>query len=402
MAKLAILAILWAITLLRARTAFKNPATRPMWTAFAALALSLTVELPQVGSHVDATLHITNISTLIKQLAGMLAAASVLEWVISSTRPTKALGPVLAWRHLMTGAAMAALGALFAFVPRIETSNFIETAPGHPVTTTYEMVWLGYLGLAMLLASAMFATALQRSADTGRVMRLSFALLTTGTALGVVYAAWRVVILAASLSGAASQRVSQAGLGFSNLIQDTAIVLILAGTCVPALLKLAALYQNRRDLIALRPLWERVITVRPDTVLDEQPDRDASLRIRDLRQLRFRLIHRTIEIRDALAVLYEYCDLDPGPYAEEFGAEASLSGIERDALIEAVTIHYALMRVPTGTREYSIVHARRGGADLRSEVEWLLAVGRTLENRNQMQSAVIPVLAARNDLLGTA
>lgn len=402
MAKLGILAILWAVTLWRARAAVLNPATRPMWTAFAALALSLTAELPQVGAHVDATLHVTNISTLIKQLAGMLAAASVLEWVISSTRPTKLMGPVLAWRHVMTGAAMAALGALFAFVPRIETTDFIETAPGHPVTIAYEMVWLGYLGLAMLLASAMFATAYRRSVGAGRVMRSSFALLTTGTALGVIYSAWRVVILAASLSGAASQRASQAGLGFSDVIKDTAIVLILAGTCVPALLKVAALHQDRRDLIALRALWERVIPVRPDTVLDEQQDRDASLRPHDLRMLRFRLIHRTVEIRDALAILYEYCDLDPGPHAEDFADAIGLSGIERDALIEAVTIHYALMRVPIGTPARSIIQARRGGADLRSEVEWMLAVSRALEERIRMQTALIPILAARNDLMGTA
>ncbi len=402
MAKLAILAILWAVTLLRARTAFKNPATRPMWTAFAALALSLTVELPRVGSHVDSTLHVTNISTLIKQLAGMLAAASVLEWVISSTRPTKVLGPVLARRHVMTGAAMALLGTLFAFVPRLESTDFIKTAPGHPVTIVYEMVWLGYLGLAMLLASAMFATAWKRSTGAGRVMRFSFALLTTGTALGVVYAIWRVVILAASLTGTTSPQASDTGFEFSDLIQDAAIVLILAGTCVPGLLKLAALYQDRRDLIALRPLWERVIRVRPDAALDEQPDRDSSLRLRDLRLLRFRLIHRTVEIRDALAVLYEYCDLDPGPYAEATATVLGLSGIDRDALIEAVTIHYALMRAHSGAPEYSIVQARRGGSDLRSEVEWMRAVTRALENRIRMQSAIIPILAARNDLMGTA
>jgi hypothetical protein len=134
MAKLTILAILWTVTLLRARTARRLPATRPMWCAFAALALALTVELPQIGPHLDAAIHVTNLSTLIKHLSGMLAAASVLEWVIGSTQPTKPLGHALAWRHVMTGAAMAALGGLFAFVPRVESTDFIDTAPGHPVT----------------------------------------------------------------------------------------------------------------------------------------------------------------------------------------------------------------------------------------------------------------------------
>lgn len=400
MAKLAILAVLWTVTLWRARTALKNPAKRPMWSAFAALALSLTIELPQIGMRLDTALHITNISTLIKHLAGMLAAASVLEWVIGSTQPTRRLGQILAWRHLMTGAAMAALGALFAFVPRIESSDFIDTAPGHPVTIAYEMVWLGYLGVAMLCASTMFAVAWHRSAGNGRVMQTSFALLTIGTGLGVIYATWRVVLLAASLSGAATTAQSETGFGISNLIQDSAIVLILIGTCVPGVMKAVWFYQDRRDLIALRPLWELVIPYRPATVIDDEQKADGDLR--DRRLLHFRLIHRTIEIRDALGILYEYCDLDPAPHVEAFATSIGLTGVDREALVEAVTIRYAMMRARTGTAGHAIVEARRGGADLRAEVEWMRAITRALDNHLRMQTAMVPVLAARNDLMGTA
>lgn len=399
MAKLTILAVLWLVTLWRARTALKYPAKRPMWSAFAALAVALTVELPQIGPHLDAALHITNISTLIKHLAGMLAAASVLEWVIGSTQPTQRLGWVLAWRHVMTGAAMAALGVLFAFVPRIESSDFIDTAPGHPVTIAYEMVWLSYLGAAMLCAAAMFTVAWHRSACKGRVMRASFAMLATGTALGVIYAAWRVVILAASLADTASPAQSDTGFGISNVIQDAAIVLILVGTCVPALLKAATPYQDRRDLVALRPLWELVTPARPDTVLDEESGNEG--RLRDVRLLRFRLIRRTVEIRDALATLYEYCDLDPAPHVEAFAADIGLTGDDRKALVEAVTIRYALMRLRTGEADHAIVKAGRGGEDLRSEVQWLRAIGRALDNRLRVQTALIPVLAAHNDLMET-
>lgn len=395
MAKLAILTILWAVTLWRAPSTLKNPAKRPMWSAFAALAVSLTVELPQLGPHMDAALHITNISTLIKHLAGMLAAASVLEWVISSTQPTKRLGRVLAWRHLMTGTAMAALGALFAFVPRIETSNFIDTAPGHPVTIAYEAVWLSYLGVIMMCAAAMFAVAWERSADDETLIRASFAMLAAGTALGVAYAAWRVIILAASLSGAATTAQSETGFGISNLIQDTAIVLILAGTCVPAGMKAVWLYQDRRDLNALRPLWHRLIPYRPATVIEDEPQaRDEQ---RDRHLLSFRLIHRTMEIRDALGNLYEYCDLDPAPHVEAFADSIGLTGIDRDALVEAVTIRYAMLRAATGAGGHAIVEPRRGEEELPSEIRWWRAVDRALNNHLRTQAALIPVLAARNE-----
>ena len=404
MAKLTILAILWTVTLLRVRTARRVPATRPMWCAFAALALALTVELPEIGPHLDAAVHVTNLSTLIKHLAGMLAAASVLEWVIGSTQPTRLLGRALGWRHVMTGAAMAALGGLFAFVPRVESSNFIDTAPGHPVTIAYEAVWLGYLGLAMLCAAAMFIVAWQRSASEGRLMRASFAMLATGTTLGVVYATWRLVVLAASLSGAATTAQSQTGFGISNLVQDAAIVLILAGTCAPAQMKAVTLYQDRRDLAALQPLWQLVTPFRPDTVLYPEPESSSAGDgdLRGLGLLRFRLIRRTMEIRDALSVLYEYCDLDPAPYAEAHATINNLAGIDHEAHVEAVTIRYALLCAHIGEPEHTFVTPQRGADDdLRAEVRWLLAVTQALDNHVRMQMALIPILADRNEMMGT-
>lgn len=400
MAKLAILAILWTVTLWRVPAAVKRPAKRPMWSAFAALAAALTVELPQIGPHLDAALHITNGSTLIKHLAGMLAAAAVLEWVIGSTQPTERLGAILAWRHVMTGAAMATLAVLFVFVPRIESTDFIDTAPGHPVTIVYEAVWLSYLGLAMLCAAAMFTVAWHRAAGQERLTRTSFALLAVGTALGVCYALWRIIFLAASLAGSASPEQSHTGFGISNLLQDAAIVLILAGTCVPALAKATSPVQHRRDLIALRPLWEQVTQGRPDTVLDGASNRDRDRY--DPRYLRFRLIRRTVEIRDALATLYEYCDLDPAPHVEAFATSIGLTGIDHEALVEAATIRYSLTRSYSSSARYSIVKAERGGSDLRTEVDWLRAVTRALDNHPRIQMAMIPVLAARNEHMETA
>ncbi|NUQ99458.1 MAG: hypothetical protein HOY79_23850 [Streptomyces sp.] len=365
------------------------------------------MELPEIGTHLDAAVHVTNLSTLIKHLAGMLAAASVLEWVIGSTQPTRLLGHALAWRHVMTGTAMAALGCLFAFVPRVESSNFIDSAPGHPVTIAYEAVWLGYLGLAMLCAAAMFIVAWQRSAPEGRLMRASFAMLATGTSLGVVYAAWRLVILAASLSGTATTSQSQTGFGISNLVQEAAIVLILAGTCAPAPMKAVTLYQDRRDLAALHPLWELVIPFRPDTVLYPEPESGSDgdgdgHDLRGLGLLRFRLIRRTMEIRDALAVLYEYCDMDPVPYAEASAAISNLAGINFEAHVEAVTIRYAMLCARRVRPKCTFVTPQRGADDdLRAEVRWLLAVSRALDDRIRVQGALIPILADRNELMGT-
>jgi hypothetical protein len=263
------------------------------------------------------------------------------------------------------------------------------------VTIAYEAVWLSYLGVIMMCAAAMFAVAWERSADDEALIRASFAMLAAGTGLGVVYAAWRVVILAASLSGAATTAQSETGFGISDLIQDTAIVLILAGTCVPGGMKAVWLYRDRRDLNALHPLWQRLIPYRPATVIDDEPH--AHNERHDRRLLSFRLIHRTMEIRDALGNLYEYCDLDPAPHVETFADSIGLAGIDRDALVEAVTIRYAMLRAHTGAGGHTIVEPRRGEEELPSEIQWWRAVDRALNNHLRIQAALIPVLAARNE-----
>lgn len=297
---------------------------------------------------------------------------------------------------------MAALGCLFAFVPRVEGSDFINSAPGHPVATTYEAVWLCYAGFAMLCAAAMFIVGWRRSASEGRLMRARFAMLAVGTALVVVYAALRLVVLAASLSGAATTSQGETGFRISNFVQDAAIVFILTASCVPALIKAATLRQDRRDLTALRPLWQLVTPFRPDTVLYPEPESSKDGDLRGLGLLRFRLIRRTMEIRDALSVLYEYCDLDPAPHAEASATINNLVGIDYEAHVEAVTIRYALLCAHTGEPEHTFVTPKRGADDdLRAEVRWLLAVTRALDNHMCMQMALIPILARRNDLMRT-
>ncbi|GAA2046355.1 hypothetical protein GCM10009839_58330 [Catenulispora yoronensis] len=403
MVKLTVLAVLWAVTLLRARNARRFPATRPMWCTFAALALALTLELPMLAVHFDAAVHITNLSALVRHLFGVLAAASVLEWVIASAQPTRILSRALAWRHTVTGAAMAALGGLFAFVPRVENSDFIDSASNRPVAIGYEAVWLGYLGLAMLCAAAIFTVAWRRSAAEERLMRVSFAMLAIGTAINAVDTALRLGILVAPLAGAATTSQSEIGFGLSNLIRGVTLCLILSGTCIPALMRATSFYQDRRDLAALYPLWQLVTPFRPDTVLYPESESGTDgdgLKILGL--LRFRLIRRTMEIRDSLAILYEYCDVDPAPYAEAFATSINLTGVDHEALVEATTIRYALLCAHTGKPKHNFVTPQRGADDdLRAEVRWLLAVTRALDNHMRVQMALIPILADRNELVGT-
>jgi hypothetical protein len=50
----------------------------------------------------------------------------------------------------------------------------------------------------------------------------------------------------------------------------------------------------------------------------------------------------------------------------------------------------------------TFVTPQRGADDdLRAEVRWLLAVSRALDDRIRVQGALIPILADRNELMGT-
>lgn len=332
----AVLLLLWAMVLWRAPAAVRMPRQRALWTTFAALTLAMTLRLPAVMDAVDGGTGINNLSTLLKHIIGVTAAAALLEFVHGITRPGSADG-----RRTRLTATLVALGALtvlFFLLPRdSQTQDFFETHAGSGAATAYLMVWFGYLGTAMAIATALFWSA-GRQAAAGW-LRAGLRLLGVGSAAGVLYALLRAGYLLVRLLGPGDAAADAQAAEVTDLLKHAAIVLILLGTSIPAVGVAWRGWRQWRHLRRLQPLWRELTAAVPEVVLDEE-----------LRQheLRLRLHRRVVEIRDALLALQPYVDPVRRAAAYEVAASAATEERERRLLADACWVEIARHAKLTG------------------------------------------------------
>lgn len=370
-AQYAVLLLLWAMVVWRAPAAVRTPRQRALWLTFAALTLAMTLRLPAVMRVIDGGAGINNLSTLAKHLLGILAAAALLEFVYGVTRQDGGEGR--GSRVVTTAGAMAALIVLFALTPRENQAEaFFETHTGSPTATAYLLVWFGYLGTAMAVATALFWGSARDAAASW--LRTGLRLLGSGTAAGVLYALCRAGYLLLRLFGLSDVH-DQAVAEVTDLLKHTAIALILLGTSVPAVGVAWRGWRHWRDLRRLLPLWRELTRAVPEVVLGEE------LRRRDVR---LRLHREVVEIRDAILALQPYVDQRQRAAAEAVAARSGLGSAERRLLAEACWLEAArrakLAGQPAGSapaREPAPgVGAHSGSAlgelgDIDTEARWL-------------------------------
>ncbi|MCX2968242.1 MULTISPECIES: MAB_1171c family putative transporter [Streptomyces] len=326
----AVLILLWAMVLWRAPAALRAPRQRALWVTFAALTLSMTLRLPDLMRAIDGGTGVNNLSTLLKHVFGITAGAALLEFVFGITRPASRDGRRL--RVALAGATLLALAALFALTPReAEAEEFFEFhAGGGAAVTAYLMVWYAYLGLAMAVATALFWGA-RRHAGAGW-LRAGLLFLGAGTAAGVGYALVRAAYLVLRLTGLAGDTADAGVTHWTDVAKHLAIVLILAGSVLPAVGVARSARRYARHLRGLTPLWETLTAAVPEVVLHEELRRG---------ELRMRLHRRMVEIRDALLALQPYLTPEARAEADAVAARSGLTGSARQALADACRLEAA-------------------------------------------------------------
>jgi hypothetical protein len=355
-----VLILLWAVALWRAPSAVRSSKQRTLWFAFAALTLAMTLRRPPIMHAIDDGTGIVNLSTLLKQYLGIIAAAAVLEFVYVIARPQQRAGVRL--RMAAAGATMALLTVLFAFIPRrAEAEDFFESSAGSVPATAYLLVWLAYLGTAMAMATWLFWGS-SRHAGAGW-LRTGLRLLGAGTAVGVGYSFARAVYLVLRLTEVAGPGSDENASTVTDVMKQAAIGLILVGSSVPAVGVAWQAAWQWRYLRALRPLWQDLTGAVPEVVLGEELRR---------RELRMRLHRRAVEIRDAILALQPYVSA-----AQRDAADAAAPG--RPDLAEACWIEAARHAKLAGRAPDDTVQRRDVGSagqdaadvDLKAEARWL-------------------------------
>ena len=370
--KPALVVILWLVTIWRLGSVRDQPWKRSLWLAFFGLAIAMTATLPAVTHAIDNSTGITDFSTLVKHIAGIVACAAVLDWVLALNAPQD-MGRFPARRHYIAAVTIIAMASLFFAMNRTETGNFAELESGDgAAATAYLLTFEIYLGIAMGIASSLFWRA-SRKKRTG-LLRTGMWILTTGTALGVFYAVLRSTYLLVRFAGSHAPGGDQAMVSTSDAVQAVAILLILIGTSIPPISAGLKTFADYRALHALRPLWEDLTSQVPSIVLGTPPTKAADwIALRGVRQ---RLLRRTIEIRDAALMLRGLVD-----HAEQEDVRArlisrGLTSSQLEAGCEAAWIRSAVAakreQRPNATR--SAVLRPHSSTALEDEVGWLLLV----------------------------
>jgi hypothetical protein len=340
--KHTVLALLWAVTLWRLPAAVRVPRQRALWTAFASIAAASTLGDPGVVDSVDRLAGIHNLSTLGKNLLGIVGSAAILDFVVAIARP-RSLPSARRALTVLAAASMTAMTVLFALTPRpVEVSDFYQANVGSLSGTAYCMVFTGCLGIAMTVATWLF-WGYSRHAGAAW-LRTGLRLLGAGTALGALYSLLRTALM---LLGFLRPHVIDAtATTVADAVENAAISLIIVGSSLPAV---GVLWRSVRDWRALRriqPLWAELTSAVPDIVLDARSHLTPRLRL-----------HRTvIEIRDAVLVLSSYVPEHIRRQAEHTARLSGVQGERQAALAEAIWLRTACA-------------AKLGGADIVRDCE---------------------------------
>ncbi|AEW97364.1 MULTISPECIES: MAB_1171c family putative transporter [Streptomycetaceae] len=335
-AKIVVLVMLWAVTFWRLPSAVRVARQRALWVAFACISAASTLGVPEIQRVTDLDTGVHNLATLGKNLLGIAGSAAILDFVISIARPAavrRSRPPLLAFAAV----AMAGMTVLFAATPRAtEADNFFDASIGSLPGTGYCLVFLGYLGVAMSVATWLF-WSYGRHAGAGS-LRVGLRVLGTGTALGALYSLFRSAHLAVHLTRLAFPLDDVTANAVADVVEYSAITLIIVGNSIPAVGVLLRSLRDRRSLRRLRPLWSSLTEAVPDVVLDAPVSRGP----------RIRLHRRVIEIRDAALVLAAYGGQEVRDRARRAAERADLPAAQRAALAEALWLRTARAAKLTG------------------------------------------------------
>jgi len=273
----------------------------------------------------------------------------------------------------------------FASNPPTGRGIFTGLYRSQPTLAVYTLVYTSYLGSAVVDLAAL---ALRSVRGARAWLRLGMILMTAGCLLFAGYLIEKVVgVVGELVNGSTAEpfcpsAFATVGCTFAIAMPAFAALLVILGTTVPTLgPRLEHLTRglwHRRSLRRLRPLWEILHEVLPDTGLTTPDDALSPSLTGEASE---RLYRRVITIRDGLLVLQPYRDpADTRQHRDQAGS-AGLTNQRRAAAVEAADIRAALHRRRQGMtpHPYSVdSNVVTHQCDLTGELRWLTQVSLAL------------------------
>jgi uncharacterized membrane protein len=337
---------LWRIGYLRS-----TRGQRELWAVLALLAFAATLRLNYVEDGVIAWTGVDDLSILVKHLALILSSILLWRWVDSIAAHA---GPRRGWQRLTAArpraaTAVVAIAAACVMFPFAEPSiieadgnrNFIGAQQGDLAGSMYLAIYLGTMALALAVSGALCAVAARSARSSGqRTFSACMYLMSSGCWIGVGYACFRGSYLVYGLTDAAYPMSAETADEISSFVQVVAIGLILVGVSVRGWENATRVVRRRRWLIALRSLWQELVSVLPAEtiarVLAEVPS--AARDQYNLRGLWQRLDKRVLDISDSALEVLPWIASDLPRQALEAARAHGLQGRDAEAAAQALCL----------------------------------------------------------------
>jgi hypothetical protein len=377
--------VLWATVLAQFPSHRNVPLRRAVWYTMVLLAAIGTLNLPAIGTRLDAATGLANLADVAQHVLAIATATLgryCAEQVLGAVRPRTGWS-----RRLQTAlptATAAALLVLFALSPArthpIDTAlytDFPMQYAAHPGVFAYWLILAVYLGTTFALIGRLAWRYGRRAGRTP--LGCGLVLIAAGMVAGLCYLGYGTSVVAARAAGVGGSFISTSPAIIQGLF-GALIVLVAVGSFLPAsgycpLIRRVAAYWSLRQLY---PLWAGLCQAVPGIALDPVPAWADRI---DPRDLQVRLYRRVIEIRDGYMALIPV-DV---PGIEDLVRAASgpheLSAADRATLAAATQLELARRAELRGDPRLSagagLPRANReflAGDDLDSEVRLLRTV----------------------------
>jgi hypothetical protein len=377
--------VLWATVLAQFPSHRNVPLRRAVWYTMVLLAAIGTLNLPAIGTRLDAATGLPNLADVAQHVLAIATATLgryCAEQVLGAVRPRTGWS-----RRLQTAlptATVAALLVLFALSPArthpIDTAlytDFPMQYAAHPGVFAYWLILAVYLGTTFALIGRLAWRYGRRAGRTP--LGCGLVLIAAGMVAGLCYLGYGTSVVAARAAGVGGSFISTSPAIIQGLF-GALIVLVAVGSFLPAsgycpLIRRVAAYWSLRQLY---PLWAGLCQAVPGIALDPVPAWADRI---DPRDLQVRLYRRVIEIRDGYMALIPV-DV---PGIEDLVRAASgpheLSAADRATLAAATQLELARRAELRGDPRLSagagLPRANReflAGDDLDSEVRLLRTV----------------------------
>lgn len=362
--------LLWVVVLARIPTIVRHTTQRLLWLSLVALAVSVTLETPDVARALDDVAGFTaNISHLVKHAMVVTSAVLAREVVRDLALPAEVADQGRARRALAMTGMVALLAGLFSAAPVHDRTfpGLTAVAVGEPVLLAYWAIYLFALASALVSIARLTFTSVM-SFPPGPV-RTSMTWMAGGAIVGLTYCGHKAAYLVVATINGGSWPSPESMDTVQQYLLSTTVMIFVVGVLWPACTEWPVIRQLRAYLAYRRlyPLWLAYYQAEPGIALDPV-SRGRRGGVSFLCDIELDLYRRVIEIRDGMLAVQRFAP----PHVRELAvreAHRAGAGVNAQLIGEAAWLEVARRaKLRGGEPHDEPMPAPTGGEDLSTEI----------------------------------